>query len=148
MDNKMDELKIQQVIHRFANSFDIKDWRGLEECFAERIYTDYSDLRGTLPETIEAKHYIHMRQEALRKLKTHHLCGNHEIEIKGDKAVCKTSMVIYRSSQSKQENFTTHCLYTFSLQKINSVWKITSIIQKVFWNDGDASIHSGAKQKS
>ena len=143
----MDEIKIQQVIHRFANSFDIKDWQELEECFTEKIYTDYSDLRGTLPETIDAKHYVHLRQEALSKLKTHHLCGNHEIEIKQDKAICKTSMVIYRSGANKQENFTTHCLYIFNLQKNNSAWKITGIIQKVFWNEGDPSIHSGAKQK-
>lgn len=143
----MDEIKIQQVIHRFANSFDIKDWHGLEDCFTEKIYTDYSDLRGTLPETIDAKHYVHLRQEALSKLQTHHLCGNHEIEVKGDKAVCKTSMVIYRSGADKQENFTTHCIYTFNLQKINSAWKITGIIQKVFWNEGDPSLHPGAKQR-
>ena len=143
----MDEIKIQQAIHRFANSFDVKDWQGLENCFTEKIYTDYSDLRGTLPETIDAKHYVHLLQEALSKLKTHHLCGNHEIELKGDKALCKTSMVIYRLGASEQENFTTHCLYTFNLQKINSAWKITGIIQKVFWNEGEASIHQGAKQK-
>jgi len=143
----MDEIKIQQVIHRFANSFDIKDWQGLEDCFAEKIYTDYSDLRGTSPETVDAKHYVHLRQESLSKLKTHHLCGNHEIEIKEDKAVCKTSMIIYRSGANERDNFTTHCIYTFNLQKINSTWKITGIIQKVFWNDGDASIHSGVKQK-
>lgn len=143
----MDEIKIQQVIHRFANSFDIKDWQGLADCFTEKIYTDYSDLRGTLPETMDSKHYVHFRQEALSKLQTHHLCSNHEIEVKGDKAVCKTSMVIYRSGANEQENFTTHCMYTFNLQKINSAWKITGIIQKVFWNEGDASIHQGAKQK-
>ena len=147
MDNNMDEIKIQQAIHRFANSFDVKDWQGLEDCFTEKIYTNYSDLRGTLPETIDAKHYVHLRQEALSKLKTHHLCGNHEIELKGDKALCKTSMVIYRSGASEQENFTTHCLYIFNLQKINSAWKITGIIQKVFWNEDDPSIQQGAKQK-
>ena len=143
----MDEIKIQQVIHRFANSFDIKDWQRLEECFTEKIYTDYSDLRGILPETIDAKHYVHLRQEALSKLKTHHLCGNHEIEIKQDKAICKTSMVIYRSDQNNLKNYTTHCIYNFSLQKFNSTWKITGIIQKVFWNDGNPSIHQGVKEK-
>lgn len=143
----MDEIKIQQVIHRFANSFDLKDWQGLGDCFTERIYTDYSDLRGTLPETMDAKHYIHLRQEALSGLKTHHLCGNHEIGIKQDKADCRTSMVIFRSGPNRQDNFTTHCIYTFNLQKINSAWKITGIIQKVIWNEGDPSIHRGVKQK-
>jgi len=40
---------IQEVIARFANSFDMKDWSGLEDCFTESLYTDYSDLRGTPP---------------------------------------------------------------------------------------------------
>ncbi len=140
-----DELKIQQVIHRFANAFDVKDWPGLEGCFTSKIRTDYSDLRGTAPETIEAKQYVASRQESLKDLKTHHLCGNHEVEIKGRSAICKTSMVIYRLDETKQEQFTTHAYYIFNLEKINAEWKISSIRQKVFWNEGTPSIHKGAK---
>ncbi len=43
------QLQIQKVIARFANSFDLKDWAGLQACFTESIFTDYSDLRGTPP---------------------------------------------------------------------------------------------------
>ena len=45
-----DTVKIQKLIAKFANSFDMKDWSGLEACFTESLYTDYSDLRGTPPE--------------------------------------------------------------------------------------------------
>ncbi len=140
-----DEIKIQQVIHRFANAFDLKDWPGLESCFTAKIRTDYSDLRGTAPEMIEAKRYVASRQETLKDLKTHHLCGNHEIEINGKNASCKTSMIIYRLDEAKHEQFTTHAYYIFDLEKIDSAWKINGITQKVFWNEGNPSIHKGAK---
>ncbi len=140
-----DEVRIQQVVHRFANAFDLKDWPGLEGCFTPNIRTDYSDLRGTAPETIEAKQYVASRQESLKDLKTHHLCGNHEIEIQNNNAVCKTSMIICRLDEAGQEQFTTHAYYIFDLEKIDSAWKIRGITQKVFWNEGNPSIHKGAK---
>jgi len=42
-----DILKIQQVISRFANSFDLKDWGGLEACFSEAPFraADFHELR-------------------------------------------------------------------------------------------------------
>jgi hypothetical protein len=140
-----DEIKIQQVVHRFSNAFDLKDWPALESCFAPKIRTDYSDLRGAPPETIEAKQYVASRQESLKNLKTHHLCGNHEIEINGNGAVCKTSMIIYRLDEAKQESFTTHAYYIFAFEKINAVWRISGITQKIFWNEGNPSIHKGVK---
>ena len=45
-----DRIKIQELIAHFANSFDVKDWDGLQSCFTETFYSDYSDLRGTPPE--------------------------------------------------------------------------------------------------
>lgn len=136
-----DVIQVQQVIHRFANAFDLKDWPGLQSCFTPGIRTDYFDLHGSAPEMIEAKQYVASRQESLKDLKTHHLCGNHEIEIEGNSAVCKTSMIIYRLHEARQEQFTTHAYYIFNLEKIDAVWKISGITQKVFWNEGNPSIH-------
>jgi hypothetical protein len=49
-DELADVVAIQQLVARFANSFDTKDWTGLGQCLADRLYTDYSDLRGTPPD--------------------------------------------------------------------------------------------------
>jgi len=138
-----DILKIQQVISRFANSFDLKDWGGLEACFSEAIYTDYSDLRGTAPETLAASEYVKLRREALDHLKLHHLVSNFEIELSdSNNAICKASMIVWRKSD--EEDFSTHCFYTFQLTKSDN-WKISGITQKVLWSEGTSSIHKGAK---
>ena len=139
-----DKFAIQELIAGFANSFDIKNWKGLESCFTDSVYTDYSDLRGTLPETISASEYVSAHRESLDPLKLHHLVSNYEIDFpEAKQAVCRASMVVWRKTD--EEEFTSHCVYIFQLIKQNGVWKISGITQKVLWNEGTSSIHGGAK---
>ena len=139
-----DKFAIQELIACFANSFDVKDWNGLESCFTDSVYTDYSDLRGTPAETMSASEYVSERRESLDHLKLHHLVGNYEIDFPdAGQAACRASMVVWRKSD--EEEFTSHCVYTFQLTKQDSDWKISGIMQKVLWNEGTSSIHKGAK---
>ncbi|MEO8356045.1 MAG: nuclear transport factor 2 family protein [Chloroflexota bacterium] len=139
-----DVLRIQQLIARFANSFDVKDWDGLQSCFTESLYTDYSDLRGTPAENLTASEYVRLRRESLDHLKLHHLVSNYEIDFSdADHATCRASMVVWRKSDV--EEFTSHCVYIFQLRRQNTDWKISGITQKVLWNNGTHSIHTGAK---
>ncbi len=137
-------LKIQQIIACFANSFDVKDWDGLESCFTESLFTDYSDLRGTPPQTIAAAEYVRQRRESLDHLKLHHLVSNYEVDFTdSNSATCRASMVVWR--RSDEEEFTSHCVYMFQIVKRDEIWKISGITQKVLWNEGTSSIHQGAK---
>lgn len=139
-----ERVKIQEVIARFSNSFDVKDWSGLETCFTESLYTDYGDLRGTPPETVKASDYVAARRESLDHLKLHHLVGNYEIKLlDASRASCRASMIVWRKSET--EEFTSHCVYEFQLTKDEANWKISGITQKVLWNEGAASIHKGAR---
>jgi hypothetical protein len=139
-----DRIKIQELIAHFANSFDMKDWDGLQSCFTETFYSDYSDLRGTPPETISVKEYVRLRRESLDPLKIQHLVSNYEIKfLESTIATCRASMVIWRKTD--KEDFITHCVYIFQLVEQNAVWKISRITQKVLWNEGTPSIYKGAK---
>ena len=139
-----DILNIQQLIARFANSFDVKDWDGLQACFTEALFTDYSDLRGTPPQTITASEYTRQRRESLDHLQLHHLVSNYEVDITdSNSATCRASMVVWRKSDEAE--FTSHCVYTFQLTTQASEWKISGITQKVLWNEGTSSIHKSAK---
>ena len=139
-----DILEIQKIIARFATSFDMKDWNGLEACFTESLYPDYSDVRGTPPQTVTAREYVQKRIDSLDQLKLHHLVSNYEVDITdSNSATCRASMVVWRNSD--EEDFTSHCVYIFQLTKHGSDWKISGITQKVLWNEGTSSIHKGAK---
>ena len=138
------KIVIQELVAHFANSFDAKDWDGLESCFTESLYTDYSDLRATPPETISASEYVKLRREALDHLKLHHLVSNYEIDFPdNNSATCRASMIVWR--RSDEEDFTSHCVYIFQLIKQDLDWKISGITQKVLWNEGSSVIHKGAK---
>lgn len=142
LDNK---LVIQELIAQFANSFDAKDWDMLESCFTESLYADYSDLRGTPPETVSASEYVRLRRQALDHLKLHHLVSNYEIDFPDSaSATCRASMMVWRKSD--EEEFTSHCVYIFQLIKQKVGWKISGISQKVLWNDGSSVVHNGVKK--
>jgi len=139
-----DRIKIQELIAHFANSFDVKDWDGLQSCFTDVILSDYSDLRGTPPEKISVKEYVRLRREGLDPLKIQHLVSNYEIKfIDSVTATCRASMVVWRKTE--KESFTTHCIYSFKVVEENAKWKICEIAQKVLRNEGTSSIYKGAK---
>ena len=142
--NTENNSAIQEVIARFANSFDLKDWSRLQSCFTDTLDTDYSDLRGTPPQKLSADAYVAARREALDHLILHHLVGNYEIEFLGDReAICRASMIIWRKSET--EKFSSHCVYEFRMTNQTS-WKISGIRQKILWNEGTPSLHGGAKE--
>lgn len=133
---------LQQLVARYANSFDLKDWTGLGECLADTLYTDYSDLRGTPPETMSREAFVALRRSALHDLQTHHLSGNLEVRLDGKSARLKVSMVIYRRNEAG-ETLNTHCLYDFGVEHGDGGWVINSITQKVFMSDGQRTVHKG-----
>ncbi len=144
MNDVSEVFAIQQLIAQFANSFDMKDWTALGECLADELATDYSELRGTPPETMTRARFLELRRSALQLLRTHHLGGNVEIKLAQSVAEAKVSMVIYRGAESG-EIFNTHCLYMFGLVRVEGRWVIKSIVQKVLMNDGQRHIHKGVQ---
>jgi hypothetical protein len=135
-------FELQQLVARYANSFDLKDWTGLGECLADTLYTDYSDLRGTPPETLTREAFVALRRAALHDLQTHHLSGNLEVRLDGESARLKVSMVIFRRNAAG-ETLNTHCLYDFGVEHGDGGWVINSITQKVFMSDGRKTVHEG-----
>jgi hypothetical protein len=131
--------EVTGVIGRFANSFDLKDWSGLEGVLSEEIAVDY-ELRGQQG-TLTRAEFVHQRRAALDALETHHLLGNLEVDIEGDTAVCVASGVIYR--RKGEDVFDSHVIYHFRLRRTDGVWRISALAQRVLWNEGNPVIHSG-----
>ena len=46
--NVEERVRMPEVLARFANSFDVKDWSGLEACFTESLYTDHTPGRAAM----------------------------------------------------------------------------------------------------
>ena len=137
------EFEIQKTISRFANSFDLKDWKLMKSVLSDRLTVDYSDLRGDPATELGSDTYVQSRKDALAHLHTHHLIGNFEIEVLQDSAKVRASSTIFRRSEDRV--FNTHAIYEFGLIKtIGTGWLIDSIKQSVLWNDGDSTVHKAA----
>jgi hypothetical protein len=137
-----DERRILRLLNRFANCFDTKEWAGLEDCLAPTLHTDYSQLRGTPPQTLTAARFVELRRQALDHLATQHLLANHEIDVDGTTASAKASCVIFRRD-ARGETLHTHGLYHFGLRRLETGWKIEAIVQRVYWSDGNRNLHAG-----
>ena len=146
MTNLEERYAVNQLIARFANNFDLKAWDDLRDCLTESVYTDYSALRGTPPETLTGNQFVELRRQALQHLKTHHLAANYEINITDNQGDARVSMVIYRKNETG-DVLNTHCLYLFGVKKMNHTWRIFSIVQKVFWSDGNTKLHQGINRE-
>jgi hypothetical protein len=137
------EFEIQKTISRFANSFDLKDWKLMKSALSDKVVVDYSDLRGDPVQEVDSDTYVQSRREALANLHTHHLIGNFEIEVSQNSATVRASSTIFRRSGDRV--FHTHAIYKFGLVRTAETgWLIDSITQSVLWNEGDSTIHKAA----
>ncbi|MDX2346986.1 MAG: nuclear transport factor 2 family protein [Legionella sp.] len=135
---------ISNLLFKFANSFDTKDWEGLESTLMDTIECDYQDLRKETGHYTKAE-YVNTRKKALSTLKTQHLFSNLEFYLDKKHPDCKLSAVIYRRNKADKA-FDSHVMYHFELnESARKEWKIQKIKQVVLWNEGDASIHAGLK---
>ncbi len=134
----MDEIR--NLIARFANSFDLKDWKGMQSLLMDQVSCDYTSLRKTKM-TLSVEEYVQQRIDALEKLQTQHLFFNLEISISDDQATCRCSALILR--RLEESFFNTHAIYEFTLFYKNDQWLIGKIKQEVLWNEGNPKIHAG-----
>jgi hypothetical protein len=137
-----DRDEVANTLNRFMNCFDLKDWDLMSKQLDEMIHVDYSDLRGEEPKEVTSEEYVRTRSEALQDLLTHHQLTNLDIVASVSSASVKASCMIHRRLGDKE--FNSHAHYRFRLSKPNGAWKISAIVQRILWNEGDSKIHAGA----
>jgi uncharacterized phosphosugar-binding protein len=135
--------EIENILNRFMNSFDLKDWTMMVNLLEPTIQVDYADLRGGPATEITAAEYAKARAEGLRHLSTQHLLTNCDIVTSDGAASADATCMIFRSDGAR--HFNSHAFYTFSLVLRGHSWRISAIKQRILWNEGDPSIHKGVK---
>jgi hypothetical protein len=137
------------LLCQFQEAFDLHDWDLLTSCLAEQIYTDYSSFRGTPAAWVARDSYIAMRQSALTSLRMQHNFSNLRVTLNGNTATGRCNYAIYRfpsTSTSQPDNFFhSYGHYLFDFIKEVDGWKIAGITQVLLANQGDPTLHAGAK---
>ncbi len=126
-------------------SFDDKNWVGMEKCLADEIYVDYEDLRGETPHWEDKCEYVRKRRITLSQLRTKHVLHGFKTSVNENEAYCKCSFTIERFNESG-DYFHTNGSYCFHLVCIDE-WQIRSIVQRVSGNTGNPKLHAFPRSK-
>jgi hypothetical protein len=143
------EKAIHDLICRFMQSFDEKDWRLMRECLDEVIYLDYSSFRNEPPGEVTADSYVAKRKSALNHLKLQHNFTNLIITLDGNTATarCNYQILRFHPDFDKAPALFFHSVghYQFKFLQRGTTWKINSIQQILLQNIGNPELHTGVR---
>jgi hypothetical protein len=149
MTHSDDKLACNDLLCRFFQSFDEKDWTAMRRCLADEVYTDYSSFRDVAAGTIGGDRYVEQRRAALNELDMQHNFLNLAVDTSGDTATARCNYIIHRFHPSfagaSDQFFHSYGHYHFGLQRGADGWRIASITQVLLRNHGNREIHGATR---
>jgi hypothetical protein len=136
-------LAINDLLTRFFQAFDEKNWPLMRDCLCVEVYTDYSSFRRVPAATISADRYVEQRRAALHALDMQHNFLNLRVEpdAAGVAATARCNFTILRFHASYDGHYHSQGHYLFAFVKAGGPWKISRIVQHLLRSQGDPEIH-------
>jgi 3-phenylpropionate/cinnamic acid dioxygenase small subunit len=145
----IDTLHIHNLLCRFMQSFDDKDWQQMRACLHDTVFCDYSSFRNVPPAAIPAERYVAQRRAALSALDLQHNFTNLRVEVQGDRASARCNYIIHRFhpnfTGAADEFFHSYGHYEYTLRRIVNAWKIDRIAQYLLKNHGNPELHGATR---
>ena len=137
-----DRAEIAELLARYANALDDRDWNRLACCFTEDATGDYGAVgRCEGFAAIEA-----LCRKALEPLdSSQHLVGSIEIEVSGDSARARCALQAQHTLRGCEggENYTLGGSYRDQLVRTASGWRIRHRELRVSWQEGNPRVLQG-----
>jgi hypothetical protein len=138
-----DRNAIIDVVVKYAVSIDTADWEGFGSIFTDPIHVDFSDA-GMPPADFPRDQFIGFAQKGLEAWDARqHISPNHAVEFDPDdpdKAVCRSYMYAqhYKKGAPGGDFYLMRGSYDNHMVRTTDGWKITRLIQHVFWLEGNS----------
>jgi 3-phenylpropionate/cinnamic acid dioxygenase small subunit len=145
------KLAINDLLSRFFQAFDAKDWPAMRECLCDQVFTDSSSFRQVPSATIWADTFVDQRRIALQALEMQHNFLNLRVELDADggAATARCNYVIHRFHRAMEsiddDYFHSYGHYVFGFVNECGTWKIAGITQTVVRNVGNLEIHGALR---
>jgi len=145
-----DAKAINDLLCRFQQSFDEKDWDMMRDCLADRLYTDYSSFRDVLAAEMDGDRYVAQRKAALGHLAMQHNFLNLRVTVIGAAARARCNYVIHRFllNGGPDDYFHSYGTYHFGFERAGGSWVINHITQTLLKNIGDPEIHGATRTEN
>jgi hypothetical protein len=152
-DPTIDTLAINDLLTRFFQAFDDKNWTMMRDCLCEEVFTDYSSFRQVPPATISAGTYVEQRRSALQALDMQHNFLNLRVEsdAAAGTATARCNYIIHRFHPSfdglNDHYFHSYGHYLFAFARTGGRWRISRITQHLLRNEGNREIHGATRTR-
>jgi len=144
-----DRFAIHDLVCRFQQAFDDRDWPAMRACLAERVFVDYSSFRAVPGGEITGDRYVAQREAALSALDMQHNFLNLRVSVDGDRAHGRCNYAIHRFHPDFPARaggfFHSYGHYVFGFVRGADGWRIDRIEQHLLRNHGDPEIHGATR---
>lgn len=138
-----DRQEIEDVLIRYAESLDGRDWEGLRKCFMPDAVADYGALSGGGGRNEGVDEIVATCSTALSGLDaSQHLLGNFRIQSDHDRATASCAMHAqhFMVSPIGGNTYVVAGTYHDELIRTPDGWRITHRRLEPSWTDGNAGI--------
>ena len=146
-------LAVGDLLARFFQAFDEKDWPLMRACLCDEVFADYSSFRGQPAATLRAEVYVDQRRTALQALATQHNFLNLRVEVAPDtlSATARCNYIIHRFHPAVESGndryFHSYGNYRFAFARPAAAWKICGITQHLLQNTGNRALHGAVRSE-
>ncbi len=146
-----DRLAVQDVMHRYALAIDTKDWRLLEQVFADRLRADFRSFGVSEAfEGTRAEWIANVRRTIDGMDASQHMMANHLYEIDGDRASGTTYISALHVCRNDLggDSYTVGGHYGVEMARQADGWRITAYTLNVTWSAGDRHVLRAAIRRN
>jgi len=133
---------VKQTVTQLFVATDQRDWATVTNCFADRVYLDYSSLSGNPAATLSPREITTAWKAILPGFThTHHQLGNFLVTNNGQTArvFCYGTATHYLEAENGNV-WTVVDSYDFELEAQGDHWKITAMTFHFKYQDGNSAL--------
>ena len=132
-----DRLEIAELLSRYAQIVDARDWNRLAEIFVPGAVIDFTrngGVRDTYPSIVD---YLESSLSSFAAYQ--HFMTNFDIDVQGDEAVCRNYVFTQMVSlvEGGEELLADGGYYDSVLERTPDGWRLASYTAGLVWIDGD-----------
>ncbi|MCS5634872.1 MAG: nuclear transport factor 2 family protein [Myxococcota bacterium] len=139
----VDKQAISEVLYNYAAGCDRRDWALFRACFCDPVEIDLSTWNGNPPALVPIDDWVAGVCAGLSGFDaTHHLSGNHRVEVDGDRAHATSN--IQASHVLGSERVVLGGWYDTRLLRQEGRWRIARSQLNVTWREGNEELFAQA----
>jgi 3-phenylpropionate/cinnamic acid dioxygenase small subunit len=131
--------QVCDVLYRFAEGVDLRDWALYRSVFTDEIELDYSSHRPGSVGRFTADDWVARAAKRFASIDaTQHAMSNPRVRIDGETAEC--TMYVIAHHHHRGRSYTVGGRYVDALTRTAGQWRISTLRLHVWWTEGDPQL--------